>query len=67
MNPISPDCIDAEEIVVEVDIEGGGVNVECLALAGEDGEHGAHHQQGVPSSTQQFRKMKGDITFLCNN
>ena len=36
-----------KEIVVEVSVEGGRVDVEGLALPRQDGEHSAHHQQTV--------------------
>jgi hypothetical protein len=46
----SLDCVDVEEIIVQMNIEGRGINVESLALTRQDGEHSTHHQQGVPST-----------------
>ncbi len=40
----APNCLNLEKAVVKVDVEGGGVDVQGLALAGQDGEHRAHHQ-----------------------
>ena len=46
---IIPDKVDLEHVVVEVGVEGGGVDVQGLALPRQDREHGAHHQQVIPT------------------
>ncbi len=50
----TPDCLDVEETVVEMDVEWGGVNIERLPLPRQDSEHCAHHQQGVPATTHRI-------------
>ncbi len=53
-----PDCLNVEETVVEMDVEWGGVNVERLPLTRQDGEHCAHHQQGVSATTHKITKKE---------